>query len=84
MSSEEAVHICADLFANSADGSNIAELFIEETLKLAAARIAKTMDEECGMTFQELKSRHPGKEDSSCRSWLHDDISDYSGLQHQH
>lgn len=75
MTSEEAVQICGNLFANGADESNVAELFIEETLKKAAQRIAETDEAERGMTVKELKARAPGKSDDTCRSWLHDDIT---------
>jgi len=76
MSSDEAVRICAELFAsNEGNGANIAELFIEETLKKAVVRIAETIEEEEDITLEELKSRPQGKSDWSYRSCLHDDIT---------
>jgi len=74
MSSEEAVRVCGELLASGA-GSNVAELFIDETLKKAVMRISKTIEEEQNLTLDELKSRPQGKADWTCRSWLHDDIT---------
>jgi serine/threonine protein phosphatase PrpC len=76
MSSDEAVRIVAWLLSNHDPGEvNIAELFIEETLKRAVHRIASTYEEEEGLTLRDLKARPPGKASYSHRSMLHDDIT---------
>ena len=76
MSSEEAVNIVSWLFSKyDPQEHNIAELFIEETLKKAVHRISSTYDEEENMTLQELKARPKGKEKDSHRALLHDDIT---------
>jgi len=75
MSSDEAVRICARLVAEYGPGSNLAEMFIEETLKKAVSRIAETVEGEERITLQDLKSRPVGKDDYSSRSCLHDDIT---------
>jgi len=75
MSSDEAVRTCARLFAEHGDAPNIADLFIEYTLKKAVERIRDTIEEEEKLTLEELKKRPPGKTDMSCRSCLHDDIT---------
>ena len=74
MSSDEAVKIVADLIKRFPDG-NIADLFIEETLKKAVTRLRETIEEEENITLEELKSRPQGKRDYSDRSCLHDDIT---------
>ena len=76
MSSEEAVNIVAWLLSKHDPRKvNIAELFIEETLKRAVHRIAATYEEEEHLTLSELKARPPGKAHESHRSMLHDDIT---------
>jgi len=75
MTSDEAVHICARLFAEHGEGANVADLFIEETLKKAVERLRETIEEEEHLTLEELKSRPRGKADYSHRSCLHDDIT---------
>lgn len=76
MSSEEAVRIVAWLLSQHDPGEvNIAELFIEETLKRAVHRISSTYEEEEGLTLRDLKARPPGKASHSHRSMLHDDIT---------
>ena len=76
MSSEEAVKIVACLLSQyDPEETNIAELFIDETLKRAVHRISSTYDDEEHLTLRELKSRPPGKASGSHRSMLHDDIT---------
>eukprot|EP00977_Amphora_coffeiformis_P017066 scaffold5479_cov199-Amphora_coffeaeformis.AAC.5 len=76
MSSEEAVRIVSWLMAQyDPEEYNIAELFIEETLKHAVRRIAASYEEEANLTLAELKKRPPGKQQDSHRSMLHDDIT---------
>ena len=76
MSSEEAVNIVAWLLSKHDPAErNIAELFIEETLKRAVRRIAGTYEEEANLTLAELKKRPPGKGGDTHRSYLHDDIT---------
>ena len=76
MESEEAVNIVAWLLSKyDPTKTNIAELFIEETLKLAVRRIAETYEEERKLTLAELKKRPPGKDSDMHRSFLHDDIT---------
>jgi Ca2+-binding EF-hand superfamily protein len=76
MSSEQAVKIVAGLFEkHKGTDANIADLFIEETLKCAVDRIKSTIEEEEDITLEELKARPVGKKDLSWRSCLHDDIT---------
>lgn len=76
MSSEEAVNIVAWLFSKyDPEEHNIAQLFIEETLKRAVHRIAATYEEEEHLTLSELKARPCGKASDSHRALLHDDIT---------
>lgn len=77
MSSEEAVSICAKLILDNANNAkaDIAELFIEETLKKAVERCRESYEEEEDLTLADLKSRPQGKKDFSHRSCLHDDIT---------
>ena len=76
MSSEEAVNIVSWLFSKyDPEEHNIAELFIEETLKKAVHRISVTYEEEEHLTLQELKNRPKGKAKDNHRSMLHDDIT---------
>lgn len=75
MSSEEAVRICAELFAEQGNSQKIADLFVEETLKKAVERLRFTDDVERFLTLEELKKRPPGKACFSHRLNLHDDIA---------
>ena len=76
MSSEEAVRIVNWLLTKyDPEEHNIAELFIEETLKHAVRRIANSYEEEANLTLTELKKRPPGKQEDTHRSVLHDDIT---------
>jgi len=76
MSSEEAVNIVAWLLSKHDPAErNIAELFVEETLKRSVRRIAGTYEEEANLTLAELKKRPPGKSEDTHRSYLHDDIT---------
>lgn len=76
MTSQEAVRIVHWLLTQyDPEEQNIAELFIEETLKHAVRRIAATYEEEANLTLDQLKKRPPGKETDAHRSMLHDDIT---------
>lgn len=77
MSSDEAVKICADLIKKNEGNpqANIADLFIEETLKKAVIRLRETIEEEEHLTLEEMKSRPQGKKELEHRSCLHDDIT---------
>jgi serine/threonine protein phosphatase PrpC len=74
MSSDEAVHLCSHLMTTH-DGvpeANIADLFLNETLKKATARLRRTDPDEGELTLEELKARPLGKQG---RSQLHDDLT---------
>lgn len=64
MTSKDAVHRVGRLLINShkGEGFNVASRFIEETLELAAQRIAETFEEEAGMSYTKLVRRAPGKQ----------------------
>jgi serine/threonine protein phosphatase PrpC len=74
MSSDEAVHLCSHLMTKHSGqpDANIADLFLNETLKKATARLRRTDPDEGELTLEDLKSRPLGKQG---RSQLHDDLT---------
>jgi hypothetical protein len=74
MSSDEAVHLCQHLLVkHGGDPSvNIADEFLNETLKKATARLRRDDPDETELTLKELQRRPLGK---SGRSMLHDDLT---------
>ena len=76
MSSDEAGRICSELLVQTAfdKSANVAERFVDEVLKMAAARIRDDYDEEENLTVQELRRRPHGKAPGA-RSLLHDDMT---------
>lgn len=74
MSSDEAVHLCSHLLTKHEGDpeANIADLFLNETLKKATARLRRTDPDEGELTLEELKARPLGKQG---RSQLHDDLT---------
>eukprot|EP01048_Picozoa_sp_COSAG05_P006661 COSAG05_NODE_442_length_9803_cov_28.091921_9_plen_445_part_00 len=75
MTSDEAVHLCQHLIQKHAGQSppvNIADEFLNETLKKATARLRRTDPDEEELTLEQLKRRPLGK---SGRSMLHDDLT---------
>ena len=76
MSSEEAGRICSELLVQTAldKSANVADLFVDEVLKKAAARIRDDYEEEEDLTVEELRRRPQGKSPGA-RSLLHDDMT---------
>ena len=76
MSSAEAGRICSELLVQTAldKSANVADLFVDEVLKIAAARIRDDYEEEAGLTVEELRRRPQGKTPGA-RSLLHDDMT---------
>eukprot|EP01051_Picozoa_sp_SAG22_P021893 SAG22_NODE_5019_length_1106_cov_0.985104_1_plen_291_part_00 len=74
MSSDEAVHLCHHLFTKHEANpeANIADEFLDETLKKAVERLRRTDPDEEEMTLADLKARPCGKQG---RSQLHDDLT---------
>jgi serine/threonine protein phosphatase PrpC len=76
ISNEQAVRTVGKLLCEHGEDPsvNIAELFITQVLKNAAARIADEVEGEAEMTYRELRRRPCGKAPGA-RSSLHDDIT---------
>ena len=75
MTSDEAVHLCQHLIEKHAGQQppvNIADEFLNETLKKATVRLRRTDPDEEELTLEQLKRRPLGK---SGRSMLHDDLT---------
>eukprot|EP01043_Picozoa_sp_COSAG02_P001133 COSAG02_NODE_23_length_52893_cov_58.101868_13_plen_339_part_00 len=76
MSSDEAGRICSELLVQTAldKSANVADMFVDEVLKKAAARIRDDYEEEEDLTVEELRRRPQGKSPGA-RSLLHDDMT---------
>ena len=77
MNNEEAVEIVGKLIRRHSQNpaANLADLFIDETLKKAVDRLRATDPMEAAITLEDLKGRPQGKKEDTHRSCLHDDIT---------